>query len=248
MSTPDEDSLLAAVDVKLKGIAEASRSPPSWYGDWRRLRPESTEEERLAVYQAIRDSGCLPEEAGFCLVSWRVEVMAHLEAETSLQNLDNRMKALEETYQSEEGEPWPNDQVPEGYEQLSRQYQDAWDGIFVRKLNAFGEQEMADLYSAAPEQFERRYKIGLQYFQEPVKVGKVVSADDLVKVTSCLDAPRADLVQLALAREGIPAVLGIASPAIGRARRGRCAVRRPFGACGPPRCSCLRAMPCAAPP
>jgi hypothetical protein len=32
--------------------------------------------------------------------------------------------------------------------------------------------------------------------------------DDIVRITSCLDAPRADLVQLALAREGIPAALG----------------------------------------
>jgi hypothetical protein len=34
------------------------------------------------------------------------------------------------------------------------------------------------------------------------------SADALVRVTSCLDVPRADLIQLALAREGIPTSLG----------------------------------------
>jgi len=33
------------------------------------LGPESTEEARLGVYHAIRDCGCLPDEAGFYLVS-----------------------------------------------------------------------------------------------------------------------------------------------------------------------------------
>ena len=79
MSTLDDDSLLAAVNIELTSIAEASRTPPLWYGDWKRLGPESTEEERLVVYQAIRDSGCLPLEAGFCLVSGQVEIMANLE-------------------------------------------------------------------------------------------------------------------------------------------------------------------------
>jgi hypothetical protein len=39
-------------------------------------------------------------------------------------------------------------------------------------------------------------------------VNVAVTADDLVRVTSCLDGPRADLVQLALAREGIPSAFG----------------------------------------
>ena len=69
MSMPDDDLFFAAVNVKLTAIAEASRTPPSWYGDWMRLEPGSTKEERLAVYQAIRDSGCLPEEASFCLMA-----------------------------------------------------------------------------------------------------------------------------------------------------------------------------------
>ena len=211
MSTPDDDLLLTAVNIKLTGIAEASRSPPSWYGDWKRLGPESTEEERLAVYRAIRDSGCLPGESGFCLVSGQVEVMANLEAETSLRDLNDRMEAVEKAHKTEKGKPWPNDQVPEEYKELWRQYQDAWDEIFVRKLKAFGEQEMADLYSAAPEHFNRCYEIGLQYFKRLVKADKAISPDELVTVTSCLDVPRADLVRLALAREGIPAALGNAN-------------------------------------
>jgi hypothetical protein len=57
----DDDSLLAAVNAKLTAIVEASFTPPTWYHDWMRLQPGSTNEERLAVCQAIRDSGCLPD-------------------------------------------------------------------------------------------------------------------------------------------------------------------------------------------
>ncbi len=190
MSMSDDDFLLAAVNVKLAAIAEAAHTPPSWYGDWMRLEPGSTKEERLAVHQAIRNSGCLPNEAGFCLVSWCVEGMADLEAETSLRNLVDRMEAMQKEYESEKGEPWPNDQVPERYEDLSRQYDDAWNKIFVRKLEASGEQEMADLCSADPEQFDRSYDIGLRYLLGPIELGKAISPDDLVKITSCLDVPR----------------------------------------------------------
>jgi hypothetical protein len=38
-----------------------------------------------------------------------------------------------------------------------------------------------------------------------------ISPDELVRVTSCLDVPRADLARLALAREGIPSALGNAN-------------------------------------
>jgi len=49
MSMSDDDDLLAAVNAKLAAIAEASATPPTWYDDWMRLKPESTHEERLAV-------------------------------------------------------------------------------------------------------------------------------------------------------------------------------------------------------
>lgn len=211
MSLSDDDFILAAVNAKLTAIAEASPTPPAWHNNWMRLGPESTKEARLAVYQALWDSGCLPDEAGFCLVAWCVEGMADVEAETSFRNLVHRMDAMEKAYESEKGKPWPNDQVPEEYEELSRQYQDAWDEIFVRKLEALGEQEMADLCSADPEQFDRRYEIGLQYLMGPIQTDKPISPNELVRIASCLDVPRADLAQLALAREGIPAALGNAN-------------------------------------
>ena len=50
------------IDDKLRGMAEASPSPPGWYEAMTNLGPESTEKDRLDVYQAIHRSGCLLED------------------------------------------------------------------------------------------------------------------------------------------------------------------------------------------
>jgi hypothetical protein len=209
MNTDDDD--LAVVNSKLGEIAAASSTSPPWHDAWMRLSAESSEEDRLAVFQAIRDSGYLSDEEGFYLVSWYIETMADSEVATKLQDLDNRMTAIEEAYESEEGKRWPDGQAPPEYEELSRQYQDVWDEIYVRKLEAYGEQEMADLYRTDSDEFARRYDVGLQYFQPPAEAASKVSPDDLVKVASCLDLPRANLAQMALAREEIPTALGNAN-------------------------------------
>jgi hypothetical protein len=69
MSASNRSLVYAAIDAKLADIVAASPTLPAWYQDWKRLGPQSADEERLAVYRAIRDSGCLPDAAGFYLVS-----------------------------------------------------------------------------------------------------------------------------------------------------------------------------------
>ncbi len=163
----DNDPLHAPINARLAEIVAASTSPPSWYIDWIRLGPESSEEDRLAVYQAVRDSGCLPDDAGFYLVSWQLDAMASMEAEISLNHLDARMTALEEEHGLAEGQFWPPGKAPEEYERLRRQYQIAWDEIFAATLERYGEQEMARLFLADPEGFESRSKLGQAFFHGP---------------------------------------------------------------------------------
>jgi hypothetical protein len=86
---------------------ETSSTTPGWHDAWTELGPESTEEERLRVYQAVRDSGCLPLDAGFYMVSWQIDAMASQDAEISLCHLDERMRAIEEAHGLEEDEFWP---------------------------------------------------------------------------------------------------------------------------------------------
>jgi hypothetical protein len=167
MNLHDNDPLHAGINAKLAGILESSSSPPVWHDAWRGLNWQSSEEQRLKVYQAVRDSGLLPAEAGFYLVSWQIDAMTSLETETSLLDLDDRMQTMEKEYELEKGKEWPLDAVPPEYEELLRQHQLAWDRLFVVKLEAFGEQEMADLYRNDPEEFQGRSEAGRQFFHGP---------------------------------------------------------------------------------
>ncbi len=187
MNTADNDPLHAAINAKLAAVVETSSTMPGWHDAWTELGPESTEDERLAVYQAIRDSGCLPAEAGFYLVCWQIDAMASQEAETSLRDLDDRMAAIEQAYELEHGESWPSDEAPPEYEELLEQYHAAWERIYLAKLEAFGEQEMADLHRADREEFDKRSEAGREYFHGPEDAEAWL--DELVEaVAGCMEA------------------------------------------------------------
>ena len=230
MNTPENDFPDPAIQAKLAGIAKALPSPPEWFDDWNRLGPESSAEEILAVCRRIRDSGCLPADAGLHLMAGQIDAMIGDEANTSLRGLDDRMKAMERAYEQETGRPWPFDDIPpeyREYEELLRQYEAAWDKIFAGRLEACGEREMAALYRADPKEFERRYEAGWNFFQqeEPQRQAKMASRacpdlvegrrprspDNLVQIASCLDVSRAELVRMTSAGAGIAAALGNAT-------------------------------------
>ena len=102
----DDETPYSAIDAKLKSIAEAAPTKPVWYEAWSRLGLESTGEERLAVYRAVRDSGLLSEEAGFFLVSWQIDDIATRDAEKDLREYEDRMEAIPEAYRFDDGEVW----------------------------------------------------------------------------------------------------------------------------------------------
>ena len=83
MNIRDNDPLHAAIDAKLASLVANCPTPPAWAGPWR-LGPQSSDDERLAVYRAIRSSGSLPEDAGLYLVSWQIDALASRHAEQSL--------------------------------------------------------------------------------------------------------------------------------------------------------------------
>lgn len=71
MNWPPEFPPYAAINARLAEVVKHAPSPPAWYAPWSRLDRESSDEERLKVYQAVRDSNLLPEEAGFYLAPGR---------------------------------------------------------------------------------------------------------------------------------------------------------------------------------
>src|SRR4051812_10318448 len=126
MNTRDNDPLHAAIDAKLAGLVAASPTSPDWREPWRRLGPESTDEERLAVYRAFRDSGSLPEDAGFYLVSWQIDAMTSRHAEVALRHLDDQLEAIEQAHGIDEGEMWEPGEAPPEYEEVLSRYHHAW--------------------------------------------------------------------------------------------------------------------------
>ena len=156
--------LHAAIRLKLATIVVASRTRPAWYEAWAELVPESTNEERLAVYQAVRDSGCLPVEAGFYLVSWQIETMATEVTNVTLDDLDDQLAAIEEAHGLELGTPWPTSKAPKEWQEINHAWEAAWDDAFVGKLEEFGEHDMACQFRADPVGFENRRSRGREFF------------------------------------------------------------------------------------
>jgi hypothetical protein len=205
MSARDDDP--ADVAAVLQRIASASSVPPPWLEAAQQLRTDSTAEQRLAVYRAVRDSGWLTDEQGMYLVASLVEEMTDAEAVMSLRDMNTGIEALEREFGNAEGEPWLDERAAEEYEELSEQYQDAWDALLVGKLTAVGEQVIADLYRTDPDEFSRRFAAGEQQFNAKFQIHTSRSGDDLVSVASYVNVPRAELARNALESEGIPTML-----------------------------------------
>jgi hypothetical protein len=167
MSLDDSESPHTAIDAKLAGVLDSLPARPGWYERWRRLGPESTDEERLAVFQAIRDSGVIPDDAGFYLVTWQVDAIADRHADTALGHLKARLQAIEAAHGLEEGEIWEPDEAPEEYREVLEKYHRGWDELFADQLVAHGESAIAALFRADRPEYERRSEAGRQFFHGP---------------------------------------------------------------------------------
>jgi hypothetical protein len=137
MSTKDRERLHAVLDAGLSGTATSLPEPPPWYGAWLRLGPESTREERILVCQAVRDSGCLPDEVGYFLVSWIIEDLAI---------------ALE------------HERLGRLHSSNRRESRRASDRIFAGLLDRHGEHEMAERFRTDPLGHARCREVGRRFF------------------------------------------------------------------------------------
>ncbi|MEK6235780.1 MAG: hypothetical protein N2C14_13815, partial [Planctomycetales bacterium] len=181
MNPHDDFPLYAAINAKLTEIVKSSPAPPDWHDAWMRLRTKTPEEERLRVYRAVRDSGCLPDEAGFHLIVWQIDAMTSEIAASELRELDERMAEIDREQGLEDGRTETGERSEE-YDQVLDEYHVAWDQIFLRELAKHRETEAAELYRNDPNEFNRRGKAGQQYFHGvpdenlPDWLGEVIEA------------------------------------------------------------------------
>ncbi len=172
------------INAKLYALLECRAERPGWYEAWRRLTAASTDEECLSVYQAIRDSGVLPEDAGFHLVCWQIDLMTEGLAVAALRELENRLDAIRSDYGLAEDEDWSLAEAPPEYQAVNEEYDQASDDLFIRELEAHGEHAIATLYRTDKDNYERRNEAGREYFHGPIRLGP---ADDTEWLDSLLD-------------------------------------------------------------
>jgi len=141
MKSREQERLHPSIDSRLAAIVRSSEPTP-WHDAWSRLGPRSMHEERLKVCQDIRDSGCLPEDGGYFLVSWAAENLAEEE-------------------DSRRADPLQTLNIFEGVR--------AFDRAFAALLEGHGEGRMANLYRTNSGEHDRRREAGRLFFFGPVE-------------------------------------------------------------------------------
>ena len=154
---PSRDQRPAA--ARAAGIAR-----PAWFKAWYRLRGNSADEDRLAVYQAVRDAGSVPPEAAFFLISWAVDAITLADAEDVLAAQQDRLAEIKAKHGLQVDDDWPEGETPTEYEEAQREFFGAWDELYAEQLEAHGEADMARTFREDHDQFERLGEAGRQFF------------------------------------------------------------------------------------
>ena len=195
MNAANGESPHVRIEAKLASFLAAAPTAPGWAEQWKRLGPESTAQQRLAVYQAIRDSGLLPRDAGFYLVSWQIDAITADDAITVLGHFNDRLRAVEKKHGIREGKSWLPDEAPPEYERLRLEHQRAWDELFADRLDKYGEREMAVLFRTDHDEFQRLSETGRQFFFDGSRLAAGASSlpgwlDSLLEVVAANMIPQ----------------------------------------------------------
>ena len=156
------------IKAKLHKLAISLPARPPWHGSLARLSPTCTDEERLAVYRAVRDSGGLPADAGFFLLASQIDdLVSHL-SQPRLVEFEDQMQAIAKAHGLGEDDLWEHGEEPAEYLEVHRRYIDAWDQLYLEELLARGEDEIAQAFRDDRRQYERRLETGRRFFFGPL--------------------------------------------------------------------------------
>lgn len=159
----DTENLTQEIDEAL----QLELAGTTWESLVDRLDEALPVDERIGIYQQLRTGGALPDDAGFFLVAWGIEEAARERAEHVYhQQYQTRFKHLTAKYHLDPTLfTGPDDaQMPEEYEALALEFNQAVKAILVAAFTAFGEHKMASLFNAHADEFDRRYDAGFAFF------------------------------------------------------------------------------------
>lgn len=164
--TPKHQSMYAHLNKKLREFANKSPEPPYWYDDWSQLGHRSSLEQRLDVYRDIRDSGDVPDEAGFYLIASVICNMTRDRYKQRFTEIDKELHSIfGKLVFAEEAEVEVNES--EVYRQHLKTVSDEWDWRYITEMTDLGEYDMADLLRCHPVKFEAKAKDGRWFFDHP---------------------------------------------------------------------------------
>lgn len=145
----------AVIDTKLSEVSTGLTTAPEWHAAWKRLGRHSPKQERLAVYQAVRDAASLPNNACFFLVAYQVLKIANEELSDAGGLRQGARRLID-------GEPSSR---PFRGEATDGSLSEAMVTAYADTLDRFGESEIADMLRSNREEFDRRIEAGRRFFE-----------------------------------------------------------------------------------
>lgn len=153
--------------LDLDDALQAELEGTEWEAKISALNEDTPMEDRVRVYQQIRDAGVLPDDAAFFLIAWTVETIA----EERVQDIYNtqyaeRFERLADKHGLDEDMLAVLDveELPEDYRALQLEFAQAVDALVAATFQAFGEHKMASMYKTRAEEFDKHYDAGYAYF------------------------------------------------------------------------------------
>lgn len=130
------------------------------------LDEDALDAQLLVTFREARDNGTVPADAGFFLVAHILLAMADeaLAEEPLVLELGRELEKMERDYGLQDEQRWAPGDAPEEWEALNRQYEIACDNARAAFFRAYGEQEMAELFTHDRAAFLRRFENGRGFF------------------------------------------------------------------------------------
>jgi hypothetical protein len=163
MTTPNRTPY-DQIDAVLRTVGRQLPRLPDWWPEFLDLTADSPDEERLAVYQAVRDDGTFEEQEGSFLVCYTIDQMITRRGSVEALPIDERTDQITELYKLLDPHRRPCDES----DPLEGQPLGIWRARFLEQLEAHGEIELLDLYRRAPINMSSDMKFGqIPFFGSP---------------------------------------------------------------------------------
>lgn len=154
--TEEDRRRLAEIIAKIQSLTEQIRHGEPWFQQLKRLEYQTVisherpnKEERVVVYQAVREAGVIPEEAAFFLIAYTLEWIAE---DRVMVEFHRRMDlATRATTLAEQKALMDNSDNNERR-------------IILDTFREFGEHAMADMYENRRAEFEKTKADGRRFF------------------------------------------------------------------------------------